>query len=874
MPATVNGIGTHYYGRKNASARRGHCEFCGRLTNLTSFDTRECFCVLFIPLIPMTKYRILDQCASCRKHKRLPLAQFQADLQAACEPLRAAVRANRANAEAHDQLVRQLVSFGLLNDADTAAREAVQAIPQDAALQRLAGQILSMKGDLAGAQSFLDRAVQLDGSDSAARTSLGRVYYFQRKYNEAARELEEARRLAPEDASIQSLIAETYFQAQRWQDALAAYQRIAGPAPDKATLRRIADCKKKIGYELTPAERKASRRWWPFGGGSKPATIKPADAGAARDFRPKVILVLFGGLIAVGIVGALLVGYYKSRSVDVYFDSVYPKTTFEIDGETFTPDTMPLHRSISPGPHNVVVRDKKGTQLEKKSVNVEAHSAIDSIFENRAYVYNTQALRVYRRASLVYASNESDRGYSAELVAGEPWFEVKGVDYIFSAAPEEVELSSSSSSATKTEFNIAPMSISAYGIWKLREGKAEDAEKAFRIAMNADPCDMYARRSLAGVQLSRKEFDDSIKTAHGGIEQCKANNIDAHRIYQDTQRHAGNLAQMLDEYRAARDAHPGSAPYHYLFGRLLDDPNAAIAEQRAALQIDPNFGWAHAALAYELLGSGAYDESMREFAESLKTNDHDENTLVYYAYAAVGANHSVEARQLVDPTQDAKSDNDWSAKWIVALAQKNWPVAKQMWTKTLKGNEDDTGVWMAGVQLAKFSDDAALLAKQRAHGEATKALKTASISEKVEDAMEHGMWTTAADHAKELGDDAYVTQLYGAAGLMLADDTKGGNDLLNAILTRVHDDKQVDADGQALMNNLASAMTNGDEAKVVSAVRTADITQLKHAYFFLAVRAFAHHDIKHAKEMFRRSTDASFDLSFPRLAAQRMAEKL
>ena len=68
MPATINGIGTHYYGARNRSARVDTCKQCGRSATLSSYDTREWFCILFIPIIPMRKYRILNDCSRCRKH--------------------------------------------------------------------------------------------------------------------------------------------------------------------------------------------------------------------------------------------------------------------------------------------------------------------------------------------------------------------------------------------------------------------------------------------------------------------------------------------------------------------------------------------------------------------------------------------------------------------------------------------------------------------------------------------------------------------------------------------------------------------------------------------------------------------------------------
>src|SRR5207253_1561208 len=126
--------------------------------------------------------------------------------------------------------------------------------------------------------------------------------------------------------------------------------------------------------------------------------------------------------------------------------------------------------------------------IEKRSIDVVPHDVLDSIFRDRAWVYNTQALRVYRRASIEYSADENDAGYTEELFAGEPFFEVDGIDYLFMAPPQTISISSGTKEK-KIAFNTDPMSISAYGWIRLREGKLDDAEKAFRIAIAADPCD-------------------------------------------------------------------------------------------------------------------------------------------------------------------------------------------------------------------------------------------------------------------------------------------------------------------------------------------------------------------------------------------------
>src|SRR6185295_15475985 len=138
------------------------------------------------------------------------LEDFNNQLRSDVEPFRAAVRANPRDPEARENLVHNLIAYGLLVDAENAAREGVNAIPDNAVLNRQAGQVLSMKGNLPDAAAFLERAVHFDGNDPAARLSLARVYYFQGRFDDAIRHLEEARRINANDDGVNFMLAESY----------------------------------------------------------------------------------------------------------------------------------------------------------------------------------------------------------------------------------------------------------------------------------------------------------------------------------------------------------------------------------------------------------------------------------------------------------------------------------------------------------------------------------------------------------------------------------------------------------------------------------------------------------------------------------------
>ena len=68
MPQTFNGIGTWYYGKKNKHQREDTCEHCGNYDYLSSYDTTNFVMFLYIPIIPLGRSRVVDECSACTKH--------------------------------------------------------------------------------------------------------------------------------------------------------------------------------------------------------------------------------------------------------------------------------------------------------------------------------------------------------------------------------------------------------------------------------------------------------------------------------------------------------------------------------------------------------------------------------------------------------------------------------------------------------------------------------------------------------------------------------------------------------------------------------------------------------------------------------------
>ena len=873
MPVTINGIGTHYYGRGNASARRGTCEFCGRTATLTSFDTRECFCVVFIPLIPIAKYRIFDECSSCRKHRRVKFSDFERQVEGQVRPLREAVRRSPNDAGAHEALVRELASLRMNADAEEAARSAVDAIPNNAMLNLLAGQILASKGDLPGAAAFLERAVYFDTTDAPARLSFGRVLYLKGDYMAAAKQLEEAHRLAPSDATATYLLADSYMNLERWPDALAMWQQI--PRPDRSVLKQIAHCKKRLGYELHPAEKKAARSWWPFSRNKRPRAIKPVRPVTSSLVSARRVLVGLALVIAVFTVGFIALGFWGSKHVDVYFDSTLPHPTFVIDGARFQSDiALPWRKSIAPGKHSITVLDQHGKEIEKRTIDIEAPEFGDAVFSNHKYVYNTGAQRVYRRESIDYTVNVADAKYSYEFVGNQAFFPIRGIDYTFVTPPATIDLPQGSTKQTKTSIQVErDFSLRDYGVYRLQQDKANEAESAFRTAITFNPCDLDSRGLLASVVINKGAADEGVSIGKEGVQACPGSMIEAHRVYQDALRGAGRGEEALAFYRGQLAQHNDSAAYHYLLGRIVPSSKEEIAEEREALRLDPTLARAHAALGYSLIASGEYDEAMREIASAIDNGLRDDSAPLYYVYAAIGAAKPAEARPVVDAAM--KQRPYWTPRWLLALAEKKWTAARSLYDERTKNAPKSQLSWWLGAQLFRLQGDSDAMQKHLAEGTSSKELAQVAVAAHVEMLLEDGRWNdaiAAIDKAGDaLGNSRDTYRMYAAAAAMLAGNVKEGERRVAELRAEVVEDEELDESQKAAMLAELGALDGSANAQGEIDTLREDLLQMKHAWFFLGARARATGDATRAREYFERSARASFDLNFPMIAAQRLS---
>src|SRR5687768_13271195 len=111
MPHVINGVGTWYYGKRNVHRLRNVCGQCSAVTDLESYDTTLYVVVLFVPLVPIGRRRILESCPSCNQHRMMPLAEWERVKAAAVAVVLEKLRADPDDREAVLEAIAVATSF-------------------------------------------------------------------------------------------------------------------------------------------------------------------------------------------------------------------------------------------------------------------------------------------------------------------------------------------------------------------------------------------------------------------------------------------------------------------------------------------------------------------------------------------------------------------------------------------------------------------------------------------------------------------------------------------------------------------------------------------------------------------------------------------
>ena len=176
MPFTINGIGTHFYNRRNKFQRNGICQACHQRVRLESYDTGHYLVVFFIPLIPLGRRQIIDCCSSCNAGQTMSLKKYLVTKEEAIGQATQTLAENPDDPGASIGLLQTLTAFNEMEDAYDLATAIESQHDSHAELQYMVAAWHETQELKTESERCLERAWQLEPERLEFRRAMALVF--------------------------------------------------------------------------------------------------------------------------------------------------------------------------------------------------------------------------------------------------------------------------------------------------------------------------------------------------------------------------------------------------------------------------------------------------------------------------------------------------------------------------------------------------------------------------------------------------------------------------------------------------------------------------------------------------------------------------
>ena len=707
MPQTFNGIGTWYYGKKKKHVRDDTCEHCGTYNELTSYDTRNFVVFVYVPIIPLGRFRVVDECSACTKHYAVPLAEWDEQKKDAVGEAVSALEKDPWNSENAMELVRTCAGY---HDRESLARHESridQALSNDASGMAFLGSAYEYFKEPEKAEGAYRKSLMLK-DDPGVRHSLGILLINQRRPAEAKEFVWHL--LTPsenDDFTTLYFLVEAYQaqgmhrEASEVLDAMS--QNVGGPENDEI---------------FQKYRKRVSKR-----AGSTRPLASPLMKGKPRGYdNSRTVLTSVAVIVAVvGVADFFL--FQKTQRVDVYLvnglDRAY---NVRISGETHY--LAPLATSEITIPRRAELLAEVSEQEIGWPATVNLSMATNfwsSLFERRTYVVNPDRTAVIVWEQTEYRVNPTDRENPTRVHLGRGLHSFDDLHYVFEEFPEEITLDSAQSTKRRDRiwriFDLEP--TDAYSA-ALELGIRTDGVAYLIARLRANPAD-EATLPLAASVVPAKEFAELARPQL----DARPLEMEWHRMYQTALEAAGRGDELVNDYRGLLDAEPDNADLLYLLARVTPDPDVAERLRRASAESDPPSAYGIHALAYQrvtearfeaalklarrakklepdnalfsyaeneaLLALRHFDGFIEETDRALEENPYDGNSVAQAVRLHVAAGHKQRAQEVIDAFVQLFDDDDTQGDaelWrtyldsLYQLGSGNWKGFQQDTTTT------------------------------------------------------------------------------------------------------------------------------------------------------------------------------------------------
>lgn len=602
MPHTINGVGTWYYGKRDIHRLKGVCEFCGSMGELSSYDTSLYFVVLFVPVIPLQNYRVIEECPSCQKHRVIKARQWRElkanNIKEVIEPL-------EQNPRDREALLKGLAMSISFQDAELFEKMIPLTEPfrEDAEVQsQLAAgfSYFSRRGE--ATEAYKRSLLAEDKPETRQQLALNLLRLGEPDEAEPLIrhiiENKEADKLY-----LPFLLVDTYQSQGKHQHVLDLLEQLEAAFPDLANDKDV----KKL--------RAQSTKYLESGKPLKKTTLVDSSrAGVAQgsNWSKWVPLLVVAGLLTAYLGRAFWLG---SNCTVYLVNGANQPYDVRINDQNYT---------LQPGTPQAVHVAEGDIKVEVNRLEIPAQTFkvetpfFTRVFKRPVFVVNPDETAILLKETSIYAQHRPPEPPPTIPLPVQAFHQLEEPDYIFEPFPQTIQVKANST-VTKTRIGVHRWKNNSELVEHLESQVANPALLTNRIKALAqlEPNDLYLLSWLR-IHLKTEELLQFLQTR---LDQTPLL-VEWHRLYQDTSLANGKPTEKLAEEYSKRQTTAGAGDKQnakYLLGRVVEDPQGFNMIREAASGDNSSF-YAMYAVGNRALTSGQFEEAGK-WAEKLRQRD-------------------------------------------------------------------------------------------------------------------------------------------------------------------------------------------------------------------------------------------------------------
>ena len=665
MPSTYNGIGTHYYGKKNIQKRGATCRQCGRQGELTSYDTRLWFVIVFIPIVPLGRKRIIDYCGGCTRHYVVEADKWETSKQLEISGAREKFRVSQSLEDAMP-LHQQMMNFHQLDQAAEFRKTMCEKFADNAKVHAYLGASLEQFGKLDESAVMFQRALDLRSDMPEARTGVAQTHLRAGKLDEARKLLDFLEK--PGAAQLYEIeplnkLAQAYQRAERHAEALELFAVIQREVPVVAEKKWFRKFVAKSEKAVKRTESQLPKQKFSF------KRLFQVDTAGASSSAPHVTwksLLVLGVIVALVLLGFVIANEYTRRHRTLHIVNAFGQpATVRIAGVDEIKNIRGTREvTLVEGHYHASI---SGPVADEVDFDIRS-SYFDRWGSDPAWVLNVGGKAVLIRTEATYSAEQIPAHISVHF--GNKFETFGDISHPFRDLPQSLQVSEHGS-RTLVSLNVHQGNGVDIAAYYLTKGDVNVAMNFSETWLKMNPEDEQMLRLYAAQALRQHQTNRLDVFLRPGLK-VRPLRTEWHRTYQQTHDNPATHDALVTEYQDLLRGEPTNSALLYLCGRLEADRAQARDYFERSQRADSSNAYPAFAIGYDYMNTADWPQAWKFMSRAVELRKGDVGFEHWLLIARLGAGE-VEAIEQETREQIKRNPADIAAnhRLVDVLARQN-----------------------------------------------------------------------------------------------------------------------------------------------------------------------------------------------------------